>query len=169
VTNVGDLISNTEVRGETAPTGTIVAFGGATAPAGWELCQGAYRSSTDGTYIPLFNVIGYAFGQSGSNFRLPDLQGRVPMGVDAGAGRIGSHPNTLGGAAGVETHTLSLAEIPAHNHYINSYPAWASGSGWVWVGTGGVGASTSSSSAAGGGAAHTNLQPYGVTEYIIKL
>ena len=59
------------------PIGTIWQFAGTVAPAGWAFCDFSEHSSTDPAWVPLFNVISFTYGQNGSNFRLPDLQGRV--------------------------------------------------------------------------------------------
>jgi microcystin-dependent protein len=69
---------------ETIPPGTIVAFGGTTAPTGWLLCDGTQVSQT--TYANLYAAIGCNFGCSGGNFHLPDLRGRFLRGRDGGAG-----------------------------------------------------------------------------------
>lgn len=80
---------------------------------GWMKCDGRLLSTTD--YALLFRVIGYAFGGSGDQFRLPDMQSRVP-----GAIGTGTTPNlttrTLGEEVGEETHVLTIAEMPAHKH-----------------------------------------------------
>ena len=59
-------------------------FGGANAPNGWFICDGSVKSRTD--YAYLFSVIGTSFnsgGESGSEFRLPDLKGKVAVGYDS--------------------------------------------------------------------------------------
>jgi microcystin-dependent protein len=81
---------------------------------GWLICDGRSISRTE--YSELFDVIGISFGANDSNtFKLPDLRGRV-------AGGIGDGPDTtnrlLGTAVGSETHTLTTAEMPSHNHTI---------------------------------------------------
>ena len=68
------------------PPGTITAFGGSAAPAGWALCNGAVvaRGTTSAdTYYDLFQVIGTQYntgGETGTQFRLPNLQDRFPLG-----------------------------------------------------------------------------------------
>lgn len=92
-----------------APIGTIMMFGGATPPAAnWLLCQGQSLSTT--TYASLFAVIGYAFGGSGANFNLPNLQQRFPLGAES--------TNTLGSIGGFLNQTLTVANLPAHAHPI---------------------------------------------------
>ncbi|MCR6633146.1 MAG: tail fiber protein [Magnetospirillum sp.] len=99
-------------------TGEIRLFGGASAPSGWLFCDGSAVNRT--AYAALFAVIGTAFGSGDgtATFNLPDLRGRAPIGAGQGAGLTS---RTLGGTVGEEKHTLTIAEIPAHNHSANSY------------------------------------------------
>ena len=75
---VGPQISST---GQ-VPVGTVVSFGGTTAPAGWLLCYGQAISRT--TYAALFAVISttYGAGDGSTTFNLPDCRGRLPLGQD---------------------------------------------------------------------------------------
>lgn len=86
---------------------------------GWLLCDG--RQFPTSNYPFLFNAIGYTFGGSGSMFRLPDGRGRVVghvnysnVTLDMNGSVIPMH--ALGSNTGEETHTLSIAEMPTHNH-----------------------------------------------------
>lgn len=92
--------------------GEIRMFAGNYAPEGWALC--------DGSSIPvsgneaLFSLIGVTYGGDGtSTFALPDLRGRLPVGV-------GKSPQgtsyALAQKTGSETVTLTAAQIPAHTH-----------------------------------------------------
>jgi microcystin-dependent protein len=90
------------------PIGAISMWGGATPPANWLLCQGQSLATT-GTYAALFAVLQYAFGGSGANFNLPNLQTRFPLGA-------GSNP--LGQAAGSFSVPIATANLPAHAHAI---------------------------------------------------
>jgi microcystin-dependent protein len=83
------------------PPGGIIPYGGATAPAGWLLCDGSLVSKT--TYADLFAVIGHTYNggvdPGGGNFKLPDMRQRFPLGKAAsGTGA------TLGGTGGVVDH-----------------------------------------------------------------
>ena len=70
--------------GEAPPTGAVSAFAGSAAPTGWLLCDGSDVSRT--TYSDLFAVVGttYGAGDGSTTFGLPNLEGRVPVGLDAG-------------------------------------------------------------------------------------
>ena len=78
---------------------------------GWLKCDG--RALPVATYNILFQAIGYKFGGSGTTFNLPDMQGRVPGGIGTGTGLTA---RILGDTTGTETHTLTIAEMPAHTH-----------------------------------------------------
>lgn len=64
------------------PAGVIMAFGGATAPTGWLLCNGSAVSRT--TYANLFAAISTAhgYGDNSTTFNLPDYRGRFIRGRD---------------------------------------------------------------------------------------
>lgn len=106
-------------------TGVMLPFAGATAPNGWLLCYGQAVSRTD--YAKLLGVIGttYGAGDGSTTFNLPDLRGRVAAGKDnmggTPANRLTSASSgidgpTLGAAGGSQAHTLTTAQMPAHNH-----------------------------------------------------
>lgn len=64
-----------------ALTGIVVPYVGAAAPTGWLLCRGQLVSKA--TYAALYAAVGpNAFGtDTATDFYLPNLQGRVPVGV----------------------------------------------------------------------------------------
>jgi len=79
---------------------------------GWLKCDGRSLSRT--TYAALFAVIGTAFGSvDGNSFSLPDCRGRVLGTLGQGAGLTN---RALGASVGAETHTLTIGEMPSHNH-----------------------------------------------------
>ena len=77
------------------------------APRGWAECNGQLLPINQNQ--ALFSLLGTTFGGNGqTTFALPDLRGRTPIHVGGG--------HTLGERAGVQAHTLSLSEMPAHTH-----------------------------------------------------
>ena len=91
---------------------------------GWLKCDG--RALPVATYNILFQAIGYKFGGSGTTFNLPDMQGRVPGGIGTGTGLTA---RILGDTTGTETHTLTIAEMPAHTHGSANVTGNTNGSG----------------------------------------
>lgn len=93
--------------------GEIRLFAGDYAPAGWVFCDGSVLNISE--YDSLFQLIGSTYGGDGiTNFKVPDLQGRAPIGAGL--------PNyNLGETGGTENNTLTIGNIPVHNHgYSNS-------------------------------------------------
>lgn len=71
----------------TLPSGSILAYGGSVAPAGYLLCDGSTYDGTQSTYSNLWSAIGVTYGGSGqSAFQVPDLRGRVVVGYAASGG-----------------------------------------------------------------------------------
>ncbi len=90
------------------PTGGILAYGAASAPTGFLLCDGSLVSRA--TFSALFAIVGIAYGAGDgmTTFAVPDMRGRYPMGVAAsGTG------NTLGATFGAIDHTHTG---PSHTH-----------------------------------------------------
>jgi len=95
--------------------GQIQAFGFNYAPQGWAQCNGQLLSITQNT--ALFSLLGTAFGGDGrTTFGLPDLQGRVPIGMGNGAG-LSSYE--IGEKGGAETCTLTPSQMPYHTHGVS--------------------------------------------------
>lgn len=153
------------------PTGMLAPFAGAAAPTGWLLCDGTAVSRT--TFAALFTAIGttYGAGNGTTTFNVPDMRGRVPVGVDGAAARLAAN-DALGQSSGEETHLLTTGEMPAHTHPPAS-PAtnfWGSqvGGPFTASGAGGPFAVPTVTGSTGGGGAHNNMQPYQVVNYIVK-
>ena len=148
---------------------------GTTAPDGWLLCDGSAISRT--TYAALFGIIGTTFGvgDGSTTFNVPDMRGRTAVALDnmggSSANRItGAWADSLGGADGEETHTLTEAEIAAHTHdmaYTAATNTTATG-GFTRVTGLGSGLNIGASASAGGGGAHNNVQPSIALNFIIK-
>ena len=84
-----DLSASITAQGVSSlvPAGVILAFGGATAPTGWLLCEGALVSRT--TYANLYAAIlnAHGSGDGTTTFALPDYRGRFIRGRDNSAAR----------------------------------------------------------------------------------
>ncbi len=92
--------------------GQVVLFPYNFAPVGWAFCAGQLMPISEND--TLFNLIGTTFGGDGQEtFQLPNLQGRTP--IHQGTSRTGT-TYIIGETGGVETVTLTLAQIPAHMH-----------------------------------------------------
>lgn len=82
-----------------SPIGTILPYGGYSAPTGWFICNGAAISRTD--YADLFDVIGTSFGSGdgSTTFNLPDLREATTKGVGL-TGKSNNHYDSDGVALG---------------------------------------------------------------------
>ena len=147
------------------------------APRGWAFCDGQILPISQNT--ALFSLLGITYGGDGkSTFALPNMQGRLLV-------HAGQSPGTSvyyqGESAGETTHTLSVTELPNHNHTVNVstdtgtatspanayYAQPANGKQY-----GPDGSSSFASSAvvtAGGGQPHNNMMPYMTLNCIIAL
>ena len=168
-------------------SGMVMPFAGTSAPTGWLLPFGQAVSRS--TYSDLFSAIGttYGAGDGSSTFALPDFRGRVLAGQDdmggSSANRLtdqsgGLNGDTLGDTGGLETHTLTTAQLASHTHDGQGSlrgPNLRTGSGSVSGITateGGAGTTTmdisGTTAATGSGSAHNNVQPTIIVNYIIK-
>jgi microcystin-dependent protein len=85
------------------------------APRGYAFCTGQILSIAQNT--ALFSLLGTTFGGNGqTTFALPDLRGRVPNGSGQGPG-LSNYD--LGQVGGTETDTLTVNQMPTHNHLVN--------------------------------------------------
>lgn len=152
------------VSGDTLPVGAIMPFGSDIIPSNWLLCDGRAINRED--YQELFNTIGTNFGSGDgfTTFNLPDLRKRVPVGKDENDEDF----DTLGNTGGEKEHTLTINEMPTHNHHIavknNNETGLYETKATNAAGDSGDAVTTNE----GGGQAHNILQPYIVQNYIIK-
>ena len=163
----GQTLTSEAVNAELAfPTGSMIPFAGASAPAqtiggvsAWLICDGSAVSRT--TYADLFATCSttYGVGDGSTTFNLPDLRGRMPIGAGDEGVAANNEARTLGDKGGD-------TRLQSHAH---TYPWNNAGNG-----AGGVGvvrldafAGNMASSTTGSGTGE-NMPPFIVTNYIIK-
>ena len=126
------------------PIGAILPYAGGSVPDGYLLCDGSEIERSK--YGDLYDIIGVIYNGSTAltgvgTFRLPDLRGRFALGkdnmdnagtvptaagpyVDAGGGTAGRVPDVqatiLGGAAGLSSVGLTVANLPQHSHTLST-------------------------------------------------
>ncbi len=92
--------------------GQIQPFGFNFAPRGWAMCNGQILPIAQNT--ALFSLLGTTYGGNGqTTFALPNLQSRWPIHFGQGPG-LSAYD--LGQMSGSESVTLTINEMPAHNH-----------------------------------------------------
>ena len=84
-------------------SGSIIMWTTNVAPNGWLLCNGQYYSRD--TYPSLYDAIGNTFGNSGANFRVPNINSRYILGK-----------STINQTGGNNSLSISSNNIPNHNH-----------------------------------------------------
>lgn len=149
------------------PPGIVLPFGGGVPPANFVFARGQALSRV--TYAALFVEFGttYGIGDGSTTFNVPNLTGKTIVGYDNGQPEFA----TLGQTGGAKTHTLSVAEMPSHQHSATDV---RNASNAVFTTSGGTGMDNATvtanlTTATGGGGAHNNLQPYIVLNYIISI
>lgn len=138
-------------------------------PKGWAPCNGQFLPINQNA--GLFSLLGTTWGGNGqTTFALPDLRGRVGMGVGNG--------HDLGTTGGSPTVTVTILQLPSHTHTLNASTASA---GSNPAGNALTQASIYASPAnltplepttagnAGGSQPHNNIQPFLVIDFCIAL
>jgi len=145
-----------------SPIGMIVLFGGLAAaiPTGWVRCDGAAISRT--TFNDLFDVIAteWGIGDGSTTFNVPDFEtsNRFP--------RAAEQDSEVSNTGGTDTVALTIAEMPAHAHTLNSDSVYEAGINRTGpLTTAGTGATTTS---VGSGDAHENKPLFVSCFYIIR-
>ena len=123
------------------PIGTINAYGGATAPDGWMLCQGQALSRTD--YADLFAVIGTAFGSGdgSTTFNVPDFRGEFLRGAgdnshsgQGNGGSVGTHQDGPTVVTSIMGNGYGVIYNMANGTVASStYDKWVGNSGDTYV------------------------------------
>ena len=141
-------------------------------PKGWAACNGQFLPINQNQ--ALFSLLGTMYGGNGqTTFALPDLRGRAPIHM--------SNDFIEGQAGGQEVHTLTMSEMPSHNHFVNASSTATGGNNAPlnrFLGGGNnvynsqapsTTMSPSTISNTGGSQPHDNRQPYLVVNYVIAL
>lgn len=165
--------------------GEIKLFGGNFQIRGWAYCNGQLLpiSQNDALYA----LLGTTYGGDGINtFGLPNLQSRVALHQGQGPGLTN---RVIGEASGVESVTLTTAQLPSHTHTAiattvagtalapaNALPATPAAANTEFLYLSGAATGTTdappapqSVSAAGGNQPHDNIQPILALNYLIAL
>lgn len=161
--------------------GQIQPFGFNFAPKNWALCNGQILPIAQNS--ALFSLLGAVYGGNGTTtFALPNLQSRVPMHMGDNLGTL--YP--IGEVAGVETVTLTTAEMPAHIHFFmgttqNGDSATPTAGTLMATAIGGADVNyygpdttpqplnSNSIGPVGGSQPHSNIQPYLTINWCIAL
>lgn len=159
---------------DTLPIGAIIEWDSDLIPENWLLLNGQAVSRT--VYSELFAIYGttYGAGDGNTTFNLPDRRTRVSVGKDIDD----SDFNILGNIGGEKEHTLVQEELPnvrltIHRNesdetrltYWNTNATTSN----AYAGLGyNEGANILRTSPLGSGESHNNLQPYIVTNFIVK-
>ena len=155
--------------------GEIRAVGFNFAPLNWALCNGQLLPISQN--LTLYRMIGTTYGGDGlTNFALPNLQCRVPMGMGSAPGLS---IRSLGQAVGTVQERVTVDQLPGHRHQLliagrattqqiaGGYPAVSSahvyGSGNI------VAMLANEIGVTGNGQAHNNVQPLLVLNFVISL
>ncbi|HTV84667.1 MAG TPA: tail fiber protein [Dyella sp.] len=165
--------------------GQIMMTGFGFAQRGFAFCNGQLLPIQQNT--ALFSLLGVQYGGNGtSNFQLPNLQGRAPVGSGPSADPSWQPPSyTIGDMEGVESVTLAGQQLPMHSHLVGattstgnskivtnalfgtsnntSIPVFAAG------GTNTVPLYPATIGMTGGSGPHNNMQPYRVINFNIAL
>ena len=145
------------------------------APRGWASCDGQLLPINQNQ--ALFSLLGNTYGGDGrTTFALPDMRSRSPLHVGTGPGLNNYNQGQMGG---VETVTLSAAQMPSHTHTAMGSSASGTLNSPANNVLGGIrrGYDSSANAAmdvtaiasAGGSQSHENRSPYLAVQCIIAL
>lgn len=189
-----------QLRGYGTPIGAVVDFWGDEVPENFMLAAGQTLSRSE--YADLFAVIGTnaGAGDGVTTFQIPDYRavtgvGRANMGGTLKGLLSNFAATTMGAIFGTQSHTLTEAQMPAHDHTMASAGAHShtmtlsnrrgsngnagSSSGWdagdifiqsgISKSTNSAGSHTHTINNAGSSQAHPNVQPSIVCNKILRV
>lgn len=162
--------------------GQIMMAGFNFAPKFWALANGQLLPINQNQ--ALFSLLGTQYGGNGTtNFALPDLRSRTPIGYASSVDPSWQPPSVqIGQASGVENVTLLSTNLPAHSHQLNATTSngttrnpnnaiYAASPASLFSASSGpaVPLNPATVAPAGGNQPHPNLQPYSVINFCIAL
>ena len=139
---------------EIIPAGTIMAYGGASAPTGYLLCDASAVSRT--TYARLFAVVGTAFGtgDGSTTFNVPDLRDKVPLGKGTNNATLGVTTGSAGASSVLTSASKTGVTTAASNTGTGNTGTGTSGASAVTI-TGSTANATSTTAASNTGTGNT--------------
>ena len=157
--------NTTDISKNTPPHLTILAYYGISAPTGWQICDGEKLKAEDNTTFVYYKI----GAGTPIDLKTPDLRGRSILGLNTNGALT---KTKIGDKGGEEKHTLTVNEMPSHNHDHDIHrsgddscgPLNTFDCGW-WNG---VKAPSTMIASAGGDQPHNNMHPVYVLNYIIK-
>ncbi|GAB3385474.1 phage tail protein [Lysobacter fragariae] len=162
--------------------GQIMLTGFGFAPKYFALCNGQLLPIAQNQ--ALFSLLGTQFGGNGTtNFALPNMMSRVPVGAGFSSVDPGWQPSqvSMGEVGGVENVTLNQTNLPAHTHQFQGTasagtsrnPAgkiYGTSTAAIYASPGAtVPLDPSTVAPAGGTQPHSNIQPYETINFTIAL
>ncbi len=166
--------------------GQIMMAGFNFAPKFWALANGQLLPINQNQ--ALFSLLGTQYGGNGTtNFALPDLRSRTPIGYASSVDPNWQPPSVqIGQSAGVENVTLLSTNLPSHAHTVNGTTTAGnnrSPAGRLFGASSSTGTPPNLYAApgtlvpenpqtvapSGGNQPHPNLQPYSVINFCIAL
>ncbi|MEZ4884954.1 MAG: tail fiber protein [Chitinophagales bacterium] len=158
--------------------GEIRMFAGNFAPRGWAFADGQLLAVSQND--ALFSLYGTIYGGDGrTTFALPDLRGRIPLHAGHGPGLS---ERRLGSKGGSENVTLTVNQLPSHNHGVaaagvdgdkniptGNYLAGSGARDTEYDSSQDAGMSAAAVASTGGSQSHTNLMPALCVNYIVAL
>ncbi len=162
--------------------GQIMMTGFNFAPKFWALCNGQLLPINQNQ--ALFSLLGTQYGGNGTtNFALPDLRSRTPIGYASSVDPSWQPPAVqIGQASGVENVTLLSTNMPSHTHQLNATTTngstrnpnnaiYANTTASIFAASSGpaIPLNPATVAPAGGNQPHPNLQPYSVINFCVAL